>query len=69
MFPFKNIIKRYLEFISLLDDPTNGIKKLNKVTEDVIENNRKFKGFNFFDKSDEDDIIHILGMMINSAEE
>ena len=59
MFPFKNIIKRYLEFISSFDDPTNGIKKIDKVTEDVIENNRKFKGFNFFNKSDEEILLSI----------
>jgi hypothetical protein len=53
MSPFKNIIKRYLEFISSFDDPTDGISKLDKITDDVRENNRNFKGFNFFNKSDE----------------
>jgi hypothetical protein len=53
MYPFKNIIKRYLEFISSFDDPTDGIIKLDKITDDVKANNRNFKGFNFFNKDDE----------------
>lgn len=56
---FKNIILRYLEFISSFDDPTDGIKKLDKVADDVFENNRKFKGFNFFNKSDEEILLTI----------
>jgi DNA-binding MarR family transcriptional regulator len=50
---FRNIIKRYLEYISSFDDTSDGHKKLDTVTEDVIENERKYKGFNFFSKSDE----------------
>ena len=47
------------KFISSFDDPTNGIKKLDKVTDDVFENNRKFKGFNFFNKSDKEILLAI----------
>lgn len=50
---FRNIITRYLEFISSFDDPTDGLSKIDKVTDDVVEKDRKFKGFNFFDKNDE----------------
>lgn len=57
--PFKNIALRYLECISSFDDPTDGIKKLDSVTEDVIENERKYKGFNFFNKSDEEILMAI----------
>jgi hypothetical protein len=53
MSAFKNIIKRYLEYISSFDDPSDGIKKIDSVTEDVVEKERKYKGFNFFSKSDE----------------
>ena len=35
------------------------IKKLDSVTEDVIENDRKYKGFNFFSKSDEEILLAI----------
>jgi hypothetical protein len=50
---FKNATRRYLEFISSFDDPSDGLKKLDKVTEPVKENNRNYKGFNFFNKDDE----------------
>ena len=50
---FKNAARRYLEFVSSFDDPTDGLKKLDKVTEPVTENNRNYKGFNFFNKDDE----------------
>ena len=45
--------QRYLEFISSIDDPTNGIKKLEKITEPVVESNRRYSGFNFFKKTDQ----------------
>jgi hypothetical protein len=50
---FKNACNRYLEFISSFDDPTDGLKKLDKVVEDKVEHNRNYKGFNFFNKKDE----------------
>lgn len=59
MSAFKNIINRYLEYISSFDDPSDGIKKLDSVTEDVIENERKYKGFNFFNKLDEEILLSI----------
>jgi len=49
---FKNIIGRYLEFISSFDDPSDGIKKLDSVTSDKKVANKTVKGFNFFDKQD-----------------
>jgi hypothetical protein len=45
--------QRYLQFISSIDDASGGIKALNKITTTVIENNRPYKGFNFFTKDDQ----------------
>jgi hypothetical protein len=50
---FQNATRRYLEFVSSFDDPSDGLKKLDKVVEPVICNNRNYKGFNFFSKDDE----------------
>ena len=50
---FRNIINRYLEFISSFDDPTDGIKKLDTVTGDKKTAKKTFKGLNFFNKQDE----------------
>lgn len=44
--------KRFLKFISDIDDPTVGIKKLEKISKSVVQNNRLFKGFNFFNEDD-----------------
>lgn len=43
---------RYLEFISSFDDHSDGDRHLSEVTEPVIENERSYKGLNFFDKRD-----------------
>ncbi|MEK9165837.1 MAG: MarR family transcriptional regulator, partial [Patescibacteria group bacterium] len=43
---------RYLEFISTISDRTNGIKNVFKISKSVIENDRSYKGFNFFDEED-----------------
>ena len=56
---FKNATRRYLEFISSFDDPSDGLKKLDKVVEPVKENNRNYKGFNFFAKEDEKILVTI----------
>lgn len=50
---FKNIIGRYLDFISSFDAPTDGIKKLDNITTNKQINNKTIKGFNFFNKLDE----------------
>jgi hypothetical protein len=50
---FRNACNRYLEFISSFDDPTDGLKKLDRVTETVTKNDKNYKGFNFFSKEDE----------------
>lgn len=56
---FKNATRRYLEFISSFDDPTDGLKKLDKVVGPVKDNNRNYKGFNFFSKEDEKILIAV----------
>jgi hypothetical protein len=43
---------RYLEFLSALDDPTDGAPKLEKLSSTITENNHPYKGFNFFDVND-----------------
>ena len=44
--------RRYLEFISDIDDNSVGLKILNKISKSVKENNRPYKGFNMFDNDD-----------------
>lgn len=45
--------QRYLQFISDIADTGVGIRKLTKVSGTVIENNRPYKGFNFFNEDDQ----------------
>ena len=45
--------RRYLEFLSTLDDPTAGIDRLQKVSEPVRENDRSYRGLNFFSTEDQ----------------
>lgn len=44
--------KRYLEFISAFDNKEVGRKRLENVTSPKSENNRNYKGFNFFSIED-----------------
>jgi hypothetical protein len=44
--------RRYLEFISTIEEKKVGTKRLRKVTQRIEENNRGYKGFNFFDDND-----------------
>jgi len=46
--------RRYLEFISTIDDNKAGTAKLNKISQPVEENDRHYRGFNFFDPDDEE---------------
>jgi DNA-binding MarR family transcriptional regulator len=48
----KSANKRYLEFVSAFDNKEVGRKRLEKVTSSKIENNRNYKGFNFFSAAD-----------------
>ena len=44
--------QRYLNFISTFDDQTLGKERLDKISQPVTVNNRRYKGFNFFDPDD-----------------
>lgn len=44
--------RRYLEFISAFDNKNASRKRLEQITETKKENNRNYKGFNFFSKND-----------------
>lgn len=57
LFPLIRLLKaanhRYLEFISTFPDPTDGIKKLNTVSQTITSGERNYKGFNFFAEEDQ----------------
>ena len=44
--------RRYLEFLSAVDDPTNGIREVQQVSRRVQENGRSYRGFNLFDEAE-----------------
>jgi hypothetical protein len=46
--------RRYLEFISSIEDDKAGTDKLTKISQPVEENDRTYRGFNFFDPDDEE---------------
>jgi hypothetical protein len=52
--------RRYLEFISAIEDDKVGMDKLNKISQPVEENDRAYRGFNFFDPDDEE-LLRSLG--------
>jgi hypothetical protein len=52
--------RRYLEFISAIEDDKAGTDRLNKISQPVEENDRNYRGFNFFDPEDEE-LFHSLG--------
>jgi hypothetical protein len=45
--------RRYLEFISAIDDPSDGRRKLAKLSQTVHQDTRSYRGFNFFDEQDQ----------------
>ena len=44
---------RYLAFLSELQDPTAGIRDLQKLSKPVTENDRPYRGYNFFHPEDQ----------------
>lgn len=56
---------RYLAFISNIEDRTVGKKKLFKITTSKKVNNRNYKGFNFFEKSDQDLLLYLISGEFN----
>jgi len=45
--------RRYLEFVSAIEDPTVGMKNLDKISKPVEEGTRTYRGFNLFDGEDQ----------------
>jgi len=45
--------RRYLKFVSTLEDPSAGTKELRKVAERAEKNGRGYRGFNFFSDADD----------------
>lgn len=45
--------RRYLEFLSTIEDPRNGRDKLDKLSQPVRRHGRCYRGFNLFDPGDE----------------
>src|SRR5437016_13381365 len=52
--------RRYLEFLSAIEDDTAGTDKLNKISRAVEENGRSYRGFNFFDDDDQELVESLL---------
>ena len=42
--------RRYLEFLAALENPRAGVDKLGKLSRTVRQNDRAYRGFNFFDE-------------------
>ena len=45
--------RRYLQFLSTIEDPRNGRNKLDKLSQPVEHEGRCYPGFNFFDEDDD----------------
>jgi hypothetical protein len=52
--------RRYLEFVSTLDDTTTGRRQLERLSRPVRDANRSYKGLNFFDPLDSDLLLAIV---------
>jgi len=46
--------RRYLDFISAIDDPSSGIRDLNKISRAVKDETHSYRGFNLFSGDDLD---------------
>lgn len=46
--------RRYLDFLSALDDPTTGLEAVERLAEPVREHERSYRGFNLFARSDQE---------------
>jgi predicted transcriptional regulator len=57
--------KRYIDFITAFDNRKVGRKRLENVTLSKAENNRNYKGFNFFNKDDLNILLVILNGKFN----
>jgi hypothetical protein len=57
--------QRYLEFLSAIDDPSSGIKDLDRISSPARNGKRSFRGFNFFTQLDRRVFEVILGGQFN----
>lgn len=64
---FKAANRRYLEFISTFDMQEAGHKRLDNVTRSKQQNNRTYKGINFFSEQDLELLLIILRGEYNIA--
>jgi DNA-binding MarR family transcriptional regulator len=51
--------RRYLDFLSAVDDPTNWIQQVNKISRPVKDARRSYRGFNLFSPDDEE-VFHAI---------
>jgi hypothetical protein len=52
--------RRYLEFLSTIEDPRAGRNKLDKLSQPVEQEGRRYSGFNLFDPDDENLLCSIV---------
>src|SRR6202050_2454788 len=52
--------RRYLEFLSAIEDPRAGRNKLDKLSQSVEQEGRRYSGFNLFDAEDENLLCSIV---------
>src|SRR6202049_1636489 len=52
--------RRYLEFLSAIEDPRAGRNKLDKLSQPVEQEGRRYSGFNLFDTDDENLLCSIV---------
>jgi predicted transcriptional regulator len=57
---FKPSNRRYMEFISAIESKNLGRKRLDKISQSKSDENRNYKGFNFFDPKDVSILLAIL---------
>ena len=60
-----NSNRRYLEFISAIDEPGSAIRDLDKISKPAKDNDRSYRGFNLFDGDD----LELLGSGHQIAED
>lgn len=59
--------RRYLEFLSAIEDPRAGRNKLDKLSQPVEQEGRRYSGFNLFDTDDENLLCSIVRGEFNIA--
>jgi hypothetical protein len=57
---FARTAESYLEFLSAIEDPRAGRNKLDKLSQPVEQEGRRYSGFNLFDPDDENLLCSIV---------